>query len=662
MDLFAKILSSETSEWNPCDSTLWVGNDDRFVPGEPQVGLLAPILNSLADGVLLTDRTGTLKIFNNAAVKLLGAQTCTLGKRVSFKKPKLFEPDQITPIPRNQTPIFRALQGEHCDRVEMFLLGDQIPRGIFVESSSRPIRNLGGEVIGAVSLFRDISKRKQDEEELLYNKRRFETMSHVINDYVWEWDVKRDVVCRHIGLQKGFGYQQVEVGNAELWWKSKIHPEDLGNAVELHRQMMAGKLQSYRCEYRYRTRTGSYTSVLCQTKVVRSDSEGRPTHIMGGAIDISERRAIEEKLIQLAAIVESTDVAIVSVDLNNTIVSWNGGAERLLGYPASEVIGKPVNSLPAEEGAIRNQEIHAKILKGESVHQYESWKTKKNGEKILLSANISPVRDCKGKIVGSCAIIKDITEKRMNENEINRLANNLQRSNRELRHFAYIASHDLIEPLRTVSSFVRLLKTDYAEHLDSRALQFIQYAVDGVERMRNLIESLLEYSKVEASPINLCEVDCGQLVELVKNDLKVAIEETNVKIIVGSMPTVKADAVQLSQLFQNLISNAIKFRRSGDSEIQISASQGIDHWLMSISDNGIGIKPDFGERIFQVFQRVHTRAEYPGAGLGLATAKKIVERHGGKIWFESLPGEGTTFFFTIPDLRHPLQEYASVRS
>ena len=258
-----------------------------------------------------------------------------------------------------------------------------------------------------------------------------------------------------------------------------------------------------------------------------------------------------------------------------------------------------------------------------------------------MVASAIPLKDEDGKINGALVAYTDITERK-------ELEQNLARSNVDLQQFAYIASHDLQEPLRMVSNYLSLLDRRYHDKLDAKAQEYIGYALDGGERMRQLINDLLEYSRVDAVSKEFAPVDMKAVVSKSLAILEESVKENDAEILVEPLPIIVADESQMIQLMQNLIGNAIKFHGPERPKILISASEGVREVTFAVKDNGIGMNMQHADKIFQMFQRLHGRDEYPGTGVGLAIAKKIVDHHGGGIWAESEEGKGATFFFTIP--------------
>jgi light-regulated signal transduction histidine kinase (bacteriophytochrome) len=272
-----------------------------------------------------------------------------------------------------------------------------------------------------------------------------------------------------------------------------------------------------------------------------------------------------------------------------------------------------------------------------------------DGKVFPIEVELQPIRTAREDLV--LAVVVDVSERRKAEALIARKTEELERSNAELEQFAYVASHDLREPLRMVASYTELLAERYRGQLDERADKYIGYIVDGARRMQQLVADLLALSRVGTQGKPLEPVDASRVVGNVLRSMHGVISDTGAEVDAQALPIVKADEIQLGQLFQNLVANAIKFRApERQPRIAIRAHRRNNWWEFSVADNGIGIESEYAERIFQMFQRLHGRGQYEGNGIGLAIAKKIVERHGGRIWFESKPGEGTVFRFTLPGL------------
>jgi PAS domain S-box-containing protein len=321
---------------------------------------------------------------------------------------------------------------------------------------------------------------------------------------------------------------------------------------------------------------------------------------------------------------------------------------EMLGYTREEMIGRPIWKLNVDEDTVREQ-VMAKLTGAQPPgKQLERIYRRKDGTTFPVLVEDRLILNEKGCIKGIRCTVQDITERKRMEQALKKKTEELARSNEDLEQFAYVASHDLQEPLRMVTSYVQLLSKRYKAKLDADANEFIDFAVDGAVRMRKLINDLLTYSRVGTQGKELSPTDSEAVLAQSVNDLSVVIEEYGALVTHDPLPTVMADGPQLEQLFQNLIGNAIKFRSSEPPRVHVSASRNGKGWVFSVRDNGIGIAPEYSDRIFIIFQRLHSRQEYPGTGIGLAICKKIVERHGGHIWVESDVGKGATFCFTIP--------------
>lgn len=379
-------------------------------------------------------------------------------------------------------------------------------------------------------------------------------------------------------------------------------------------------------------------------------------------MDTSERtrleRELEERVQQSAqteermrSIVDHVIDGIITIDEQGIVESLNPAAQRLFGYSAAEVLGQNVKLLMPEPYHSEHDEYLGNYLRTSVARIIgigrEVVGRRRDGSTFPMDLAVSEFH--LGEHRYFTGIVRDITERKRAELELRNTAEELARSNLDLEQFAYVASHDLQEPLRAVAGCVQVLQKRYQGHLDSRADELIVHTVDGVRRMQTLIDDLLTFSRVGTRGKAFEPSDCNDILNQALANLEVAIKEADAAVTSDKLPTVKADAAQMTQLLQNLLSNAIKFRSEHRPAIHVSARREAGQWVFTVKDNGIGIQPEYFERIWIIFQRLHTRTEYPGTGIGLAICKKIVERHGGRISVESIPGEGSTFSFTIPD-------------
>jgi PAS domain S-box-containing protein len=379
-------------------------------------------------------------------------------------------------------------------------------------------------------------------------------------------------------------------------------------------------------------------------------------------LEIADRKRAEEALsaseLRLRSLVQSAHDAIILANWEGNIVSWNQGARAMFGYAEEEILAKPLDLIMPQryreshrKGLARFQATGEAQVIGKTV---ELHGLKKNGAEFPVELNLSTWKTSEGTFYSG--IIRDITERKKTEEKLANQTRDLARSNAELEQFAYVASHDLQEPLRMVANYTQLLARRYKDKLDANAHEFIAFAVDGANRMQRLINDLLEYSRVGTRGKEFAPTDCSSVLGHAIANLRGAIQAAGAIVTNNDLPMVVADAGQLIQLFQNLIGNAIKFHGPARPHVHISADRMESNWRLAVKDNGIGIDPQYAERIFIIFQRLHGYSEYPGTGIGLSICKKIVERHGGRIWMESKPGQGATFYFTIPSREEPASD------
>jgi PAS domain S-box-containing protein len=449
-----------------------------------------------------------------------------------------------------------------------------------------------------------------------------------------------------------FGYTAAEVMGKPM---TILFPQDRhSEEAELLARVVRGERVSQYETKRLR-KNGSIIEVSVNLSPIR-DRLGRIVGVSKITHDITERRAQEAAQSLLASIVASCGDAIISKSMQGTITSWNPAAERMFGYTAEEILGKPAITLYPPDRLHEEEALNSRNFKGESIARFETMRRRKDGSLVLLSASLSPLLDRFGHITGVSVIAHDITERRALE-EAMRRANQrvtagvaaLKRSNKDLDEFARVAAHDLKEPLRGIHNYVSFLLEDYAGLLDEQGRNYLGSMQRLVTRMTALIDCLLDYSRLGSAPLAMEAVDMEAVLDEVAEDLKHFLIDRGVELRRPvRLPMVTGNAIRLGELLQNLIANGAKFNDKLEKWVEVGCDDSKATPVFSVRDNGIGIPEQHQESVFGIFKRLHTQDKYGGGtGAGLTVARKIVERHGGRLWLESTPGEGTTFRFTL---------------
>lgn len=361
----------------------------------------------------------------------------------------------------------------------------------------------------------------------------------------------------------------------------------------------------------------------------------------------TSRTTIEREL--LAQVVEVSGDAIFSEDLNGRITSWNPAAERIYGCAADDMVGRQTSDLLPEQTAAHLRSVRELALAGERVERFDTWHQRPDGRHVGVSVTVSPLRDADG-VVGLVTSVQDISERYRAEADLEDVRRSLEatletvrRSNRDLEQFAYVASHDLSEPLRVMTGYVQLLERRYGELLDERGSRYVHHVVDGAARMRTLIDDLLEYSRFLRTEPSRARVDLRATAQRVAAELgaDVAVDD--------DLPDAWADAGAVHAVLANLVTNGLKFARPGaPAKVRVSARRDGGRVVLVVDDDGIGIEPEYRERVFRMFARLHVREAYAGTGIGLAIVQQVAERSGGRAWFEDSPLGGARCCVSLP--------------
>jgi len=499
---------------------------------------------------------------------------------------------------------------------------------------------------------RDLSRPDAAEKHLAQMESKYHGLLEAAPDAMVVVNQGGDIVLLNLQAEKQFGYRRDELLGQKVTniipvgFAERLIADDLRSTEDALAQQIGTGI-----ELIARRKDGSEFPI----EIMLSPLESAEGILVTAAIrDISARKTDEKHLAQMESkyrgLLEAAPDAMVVVNQGGDIVLLNLQAEKQFGYRRDELLGQKVKNIIPEGFAERLLADRLRSADDALAQQIgtgiELTGRRKDGSEFPIELMLSPLESAEGILV--TAAIRDISVRKAAEANLLQKVKELYRSNEELEQFAYFASHDLQEPLRMVASYTQLLARRYKGKLDTDAEEFIAFAVDGASRMQRLIQDLLAYSRVGSKGMNLLEISSEGALQQALVNLRGAVEESGAVVTHDPLPAVLADEMQLVQLFQNLVANAIKYQKPGVPLVHISAARNVEKkWQFSVRDNGLGIDPQYFERIFGLFQRLHKREEFAGTGIGLAICKKIVERHGGRVWVESGPGQGSTFRFTL---------------
>jgi PAS domain S-box-containing protein len=607
------------------------------------------LLEAAPDAMVVVNQAGEIVLLNVQAEKQFGYRRDELlGQKVKNIIPEGFAERLIADGTRTAAEALAQQIGTGIELIGRRKDGSEFP----IEIMLSPLESAEGILVTAA--IRDISVRKDAEKHLAQMEGRYRGLLEAAPDAMVVVNQVGEIVLLNVQAEKQFGYHRDELVGQKV---KNIIPEGfaerlLADGLRSVEDALAQQIGTG-IELTGRRKDGSEFPI----EIMLSPLESAEGILVTAAIrDISVRKDAEKHLAQMEGryrgLLEAAPDAMVVVNQVGGIVLLNVQAEKQFGYRRDELLGQKVKNIIPEGFAERliadGTRTAAEALAQQIGTGIELIGRRKDGSEFPIEIMLSPLESPEGILV--TAAIRNITERKRAEQHLVKTVAELNRSNDELQQFAYVASHDLQEPLRMVASYTQLLAERYKGRLDSDADEFIAYAVDGSNRMQVLIQDLLAYSRAGTNGKALRKISSDNALTEALANLRATIQESGAVVTHDSLPLITTDGTQLAQIFQNLVGNAIKYRSAAVPNVHISAvKNGGNEWIFSVRDNGLGIDPQYFDRIFVLFQRLHGQTEFKGTGIGLAICKKMLERLGGRIWVESQPEKGSTFHFALPE-------------
>ena len=650
------IVRNRTSELNESNNALRKEIEERKQVEEALIksgNYLDKIINSIADPVFVKDKQHRWVLVNDAYCTLIG-----------YSREELLEKSDYDFLPLHEANIFWEKDEE------VFKTGvENVNEEEFTDSDGNlhvivTKKTLYTDISGEqyiVAIIRDITERKKAENELRRNERKLKIAMDMAKLVSWEYDVSSNLYTFDDQFYRLYGTTMDKEGGSKMSpemyarkflppEESSIVKEEIAEALKTDDPDFSGKV-----EHSIIMADGEKRFILVRYEIIK-DAKGRTIKIYGVNQDITERKMAEKELKEseqkYRTLFNSSPDSTILIGTDGTLMDVNYAAQEITGLSKGNLIGKNFTELGLlldEEMPLHIEKV-SQVLRGKSLKPYESRFIDRNGKVRYAETYLKALKK-DDEIFAFNVIAHDITERKKAEEKLKEIIDELERSNYELQQFAYITSHDLQEPLRTIASFTQLLERRYGGQLDSDADEFIEFIVDAAVRMKEMIQGLLEYSRVGTQKVEFKEVDMNMELDQALSNLHALINKNKAEITHDLLPNVMADPDQMVRVFQNLISNAIKFRKP-DEPPKIHISYQIDkensEYIFKVSDNGIGIEKEYKDKIFEVFKRLHAMGKYEGTGIGLSVVKKIIEQYNGRIWVKSELGNGSTFYFTIP--------------
>ncbi len=655
---------------------------------------LSDIINFLPDATFVIDSTGCVIAWNHAmeemthvkAYEMLGKDNYEYAIPFYGKRRKILVDLALSPNDIYQSGYHSIFIEKNSITAEIYI-PSMMGKPKYLWGKSTPLYDIKGKIIGAIESIRDITpqklaekklksyqghleelveertkeirkineklqieikKRKQMDKTLKQSEKNYRSIFKHANIGIFQSTPDGKFTNVNITMAHLFGYESPD----EMIKSADNIGEDI-YINSKNRKKIIEKIERSneitKFETEFRRKDGEKWIAELNLRVIR-DKNHEPVYFEGFVQDITSRKqtekALQESEIKYRTIFENTGTATLLIEQDTSITLVNSEFENLTGYSKEEVKGRSWTEFVVKDDLdkmmsyrdIRNLDPNS------APKNYEFRFIKKDRSIGYAYMNIENIQGSSQRITS----IVDITPRKNTEKKLNEMNKKLERSNAELEQFAYVASHDLREPLRMITTFLELLKNKYQDQLDTDANEYIKFAVDGAKHLNGMISDLLDYARIAHKEIKLTQVESEDVLKNTLINLKSLIDENNAIITYDSLPKISYNENLLFELFQNLIGNSIKYKGKEPPKIHISALEEQDNFIFSVKDNGIGMSKKHLERIFVIFQRLHTREEYEGTGIGLAIAQKIVQQHGGEIWAESTLEKGTTFYFSIP--------------